>query len=157
RRPIPDSLPAQRSIRSELHDEDFRARIAKLIGGETVSDSNDVGASVGCAGDAFRDVATDTAPCRFCEQRLALNAANTEGDRENSKKESFHGLEILFLCSSFPSPTSGGKQTTERLASCYFCRVDFCCGWRLYPNHDVCDEELCSIDRRVASVLERVR
>jgi len=39
RRSIPDSLPVERPIWCELHDEDFRTWIAKLIGGETVSDA----------------------------------------------------------------------------------------------------------------------
>ena len=37
-----------------------------------------------------------TAPCRFCKQRLALNAANSERDRQNNQKESFHGLRYRF-------------------------------------------------------------
>jgi len=53
--------------------------IAKWIGGETVSDTYDVRASVGCTGNAVRNVITNTAPSRFCKLRLALNAANSEG------------------------------------------------------------------------------
>jgi hypothetical protein len=70
----------------------IRAWIAKWVPRETVTDTYDVRASIGSAGDAFRDVASVTAARRLREQRLALNAADGEGaDGQNDKKEYFHG------------------------------------------------------------------
>src|SRR4029453_2092885 len=103
RRPIPDPLPGDRAIRCELHDEDSGTWISKLIRCETVSDTYDVRASVGRTRDALCHVTPGTAPCRFCEQRLALNAANAQGDSQNDQYCSqvcFHGFVSCYVCCS---------------------------------------------------------
>jgi len=49
----------------------------------------------------------------------------------------------------------GGKTKERKVTKLLLLPSRLCCGWQLYPNYDVCDDELFSTDRQVGPGLER--
>jgi hypothetical protein len=82
--PVPDPLPAKRSIRRELYEKDSGAGITEWIPGEAVGDAYDVRRPVSRGCDSLGYVAAVTALGRLRQQRLGLCCCGREANPQQS-------------------------------------------------------------------------